>query len=179
MHRFDSGRRLLSFLASVCGFAIACHDPPTPPPTHGPDDLPRWSKAPHVRWAGLADARTTSPDMRPLAVFVDDPGGPLDRIAADPDVTTFLNDRFTPVFLVPERSPLARGVSFLDRDGCLLLGPVAPASPAEFVALANDLQVKRAAGGIAPTRVDAIVPPQPLSLPTDSPLRLACASARR
>ena len=174
MHRFDSGRRLLSLLAAVSGFAIACNDPPTPPPTDGPDDLPRWSKAPHVHWAGLDEAGT-----RPLAVFVDDPGGPLDRIAADLDVTTFLNDRFTPIFLVPERSPLARGVSFLDRDGCLLLGPVAPASPGEFVALANDLQVKLAAGGVAPTRADAIVPPQPLSLPGDSPLRLACAAAGR
>jgi hypothetical protein len=127
-----------------------------------------------VHWAGLGDA-----DTRPLAVFVDDPGGPLDRIAADPDVTTFLNDRFTPVFLVPERSPLTRGVTFLDRDGCLLLGPAVPTSPAGFVQLANDLQLKLAAGDVAPARVDAIVPPRPLSLPGDSPLRLACAPARR
>src|SRR5204862_5947019 len=86
MHRFDSGRRLQFSLALFVG--IACHDPPTPPPTQGPDDLPRWSLAPHVSWAGL-----DAPATRPLAVFVDDPGGPLDQIAADADVTTFLNDR--------------------------------------------------------------------------------------
>jgi hypothetical protein len=174
MHRFDSGRRLPSLSAAGCWFAIACNDPPTPPATHGPDDLPRWSQAPHVRWAGLTDAGT-----RPLAVFVDDPGGPFDRIAADHDVTTFLNDRFTPVFLVPARSPLVRGVSFLDREGCLLLGPVAPTSPAEFIELANDLQVRLAAGAVSPVRVDASVPADPLPMPVDSPLRLACAAARR
>src|SRR5436190_1822950 len=113
MHRFDSGRRLQFPLALFVG--IACHDPPTPPPTQGPDDLPRWSLAPHVSWAGL-----DAPATRPLAVFVDDPGGPLDQIAADADVTTFLNDRFTPIFLIPERAPLARGVSFLDSEGCVL-----------------------------------------------------------
>ena len=170
MHRFDSGRRLQFLGLALC----ACSDPPTPPRADRPDGVPHWSTAPHVRWAGI-DTKTSFP----LAVFVDEPGGPFDRIAADLDVTTFLNDRFTPIFLVPERSPLARGVSFLDRDGCLLLGPVAPASPGEFVALANDLQVKLAAGGVAPTRADAIVPPQPLSLPGDSPLRLACAAAGR
>jgi hypothetical protein len=176
MHRFDSGRRLqfssASFLALFVGFA--CHDPPTPPPTQGPDDLPRWSLAPHVSWSGL-----THTAARPLAVFVDDPGGPLDRIAADADVTTFLNDRFTPIFLIPERAPLARGVSFLDGDGCVLLGPIAPATPEAFIDIANDLQVRLAAGVVSPVHVDAIVPPQPLSLPPESPLRLACAPARR
>ena len=174
MHRFDSGRRLQfsSALALFVGFA--CHDPPTPPPTRGPDDLPRWSLAPHVSWSGLTD-----PATRPLAVFVDDPGGPLDRIAADADVTTFLNDRFTPIFLIPERAPLARGVSFLDSEGCLLLGPIEPPTPAAFIEIANDLQVRLAAGSVSPEHVDAIVPPQPLALPPDSPLRLACAPAGR
>ena len=172
MHRFDSGRRLQLSLALFVG--IACHDPPTPPPTQGPDDLPRWSLAPHVSWAGLA-----GPATRPLAVLVDDPGGPLDQIAADPDVTTFLNDRFTPIFLIPERAPLARGVTFLDSEGCVLLGPIEPSTPEAFIEVANDLQVRLAAGGVSPVHVDAIVPPQPLSLPPDSPLRLACASARR
>jgi hypothetical protein len=127
-----------------------------------------------VSWSGVTD-----PGNRPLAVFVDDPGGPLDRIAADADVTTFLNDRFTPIFLIPERAPLARGVSFLDREGCVLLGPIAPPSPAAFIEIANDLQVRLAAGAVSPVHVDATVPPQPLSLPSDSPLRLACLPARR
>jgi hypothetical protein len=153
---------------------VACHDPPTPPPSHPPADLPRWSRAPHVRWAGLA---ASAPP--PLAVFVDDPGGPLDRIAANDDVATFLNDRFTPVFLVPESAPLARGVTFLDGQGCLLLGPVAPESAASFIALANDLQVRLAAGSVAPVRVEPTIPQEPLTLPSASPLRLACAPAGR
>jgi hypothetical protein len=152
---------------------VACHDPPTPPPTQGPDDLPRWSLAPHVSWSGLS-----GPATRPLAVFVDDPGGPLDRIAADLDVTTFLNDRFTPIFLIGTRSPGA-GVTFLDGGGCVLLGPIEPSTPDAFIEIANDLEVRLAAGGVSPVHVDAIVPPQPLSLPPDSPLRLACAPARR
>jgi hypothetical protein len=174
MHRFDSGRRLLFFLATGTWPIGACHDPPTPPASHAPDDLPRWSQAPHVRWAGLADTGSA-----PLAVFVGDPGGQLDRIAADDDVATFLNDRFTPIFLVPESSPLPRGVSFLDRAGCLLLGPVAPDSPTAFIALANDLQVRLAAGGVASARAEPLAPPEPLALPDDSPLRLACATPRR
>ncbi len=173
MHRFDSGRRLLFFLAAIA-WQTGCHDPPTPPPSHAPDDLPRWSKAPHVRWAGLSAAGPP-----PLAVFVDDPGGPLDRIAANDDVATFLNDRFTPVFLVPASSPLPRGVSFLDGDGCLLLGPTAPGSPGEFIEIANDLQVRLAAGSVIPTAVVPIVAPEPLALSADSPLRLACVATRR
>jgi hypothetical protein len=174
MHRFDSGRRLLFFLTAAALSTSACHDPPTPPPSHPPADLPRWSKAPHVRWAGLGAAAPP-----PLAVFVDDPGGLVDRIAADDDVATFLNDRFTPVFLVPASSPLERGVSFLDGDGCLLLGPTTPGSPPEFIELANDLLVRLVAGSVTPVSAEPLIPPEPLELPSESPLRLACVAARR
>jgi hypothetical protein len=148
---------------------MGCMDPPSPPPVDGPRNLPRWSQAPYVRWADLDDA---SP--HPVAVFVDEPGGPLDRLAADHDVTTFLNDRFQPFFLVPDDAPLPRGVTFLDRRGCVLEGPASPASAAELVALANRVQLdlSRGAGGtaIAPTPWS-----RGASLAAGHPLRIACA----
>jgi len=126
--------------------ASACHDPPDPPPTPAPQTLPRWSQAPHVRWADL-----DTPLRGPLAIVVDEPGGPLDRLVADADVTTFLNDRFTPLFLVPSASPdLDAGtVQVLDLRGCWLLPPTRPASAKTLIDALNgvmrDQQARRPA----------------------------------
>lgn len=113
---------------------IACSDPPTPPPIPGPADLPRWSTAPHVAWEGLQQTRAPH---QAIALFVDAPGGPLDQLAHDADVATFLNDRFHAVFLTPERAGLQSGVRFLSAEGCLI-GAAQPPTPAAWIAAAND-----------------------------------------
>lgn len=141
-----------------------------PPPTPDPVGVPRWSTAPHVRWAGPAD-----PVDRPLAVLVDEPGGPLDRIAAHPDVTTFLNDRFRPWFLVPSAAsglPPAGTAWFLDQRGCLLGPPTQPASPGAWIEAANAAAVRQAQGGdgALPLRLRSEI----LAIPPRHPLRGLC-----
>jgi hypothetical protein len=144
---------------------LACADPPDPPSTPPPADLPRYATAPHVHWAGLA------PTGRILAVLVEDPGGPLDRIAHDADVATFLNDRFSPIFLPPHLVPdLPRGLLFVDPDGCLRLDPLTPESPAELIDAANRVMLG------SPPRAWQPTPTRwGLSLPDPHPLRLRCS----
>lgn len=148
----------------------ACRDPADPPTLPGPTDLPRWSTAPWVRWAGPSE-----PLRGPLLVVVDAPGGPLDRLLADPDVTTFVNDRFTPLFLVPSAAPALPSPSLqvLDARGCWLLPPQSPSDPAALVELLNGVMRAQAAGQ----------PPQPrpaapggftVPLPPEHPLRMPC-----
>ena len=164
IHRFESGRRLQNHpraaqpasagiffalaLALLGPLAGACKDPPPPPPERAPEDLPRWSKAPYVLWSG-----PQSPVSRPLAVFVDDPGGPLDRIIADVDVTTFLNDRFHPWFLTPEVAPglvpSPPQALILDAAGCLRVAPFLPESPSAWIAVANRALIELAEGRAA------------------------------
>ncbi|MFT5683143.1 MAG: hypothetical protein ACI8RZ_004070 [Myxococcota bacterium] len=144
---------------------LACQDPPDPPITPPPTDLPRYATAPHVQWAGLA------PTERILVVFVDEPGGPLDRIAANADVATFLNDRFSPVFLPPQIAPdLPRSILFVDPDGCLRLDPLHPESPQDFIDAGNKVMLGS--------------PPQPyhskpgqwgVQIPADHALQLRCS----
>ena len=43
------------------------------------------------------------PTGRIVALIIDRPGGPLDQLIADPDVSTFLNDRFDAHFVHPEK----------------------------------------------------------------------------
>jgi len=153
---------------------LAC-DPPAPPPLPGPPDLPRWSEAPYVAWSGPA-----TPITRPLAVFVDLPGGPMDQIAGDADVATFLNDRFHPWFLVPEAAPdLAEppAALFLDASGCLLRGPDRPDGPAAWIEEANAVLLAIHAGDTQPRAL----PEQRFgfSLGPDHPLRGRCAGAAR
>ena len=145
---------------------LACSDPPTPPATPPPSsDLPRYATAPHVQWTGLA------PTERILAVFVDAPGGPLDRIAHDPDVATFLNDRFSPIFLTPELAPdLPPAIWFIDRSGCLRHPPLRPVSPGEFIAAGNAVMLD------SPPQKYTIAPENwGLPLPEGHPLWLECA----
>ena len=146
---------------------LSCSDPPTPPATPAPSDgLPRYSTAPHVQWAGLA------PTDRILAVFVDEPGGPLDRLAHDPDVATFLNDRFSPIFLPPELAPdLPEAIWFVDRSGCLRHAPIRPLTPPDFIAAANTVMLNSPPQTYRPTPEKWGV-----SVPESHPLWLACVS---
>jgi len=128
-----------------------------------------WSTAPYVQWVGPGEAV-----HKPVALFVSAPGGPLDLLASDADVTTFLNDRFTPMFLVPVSAPdLAPGMWFIDQNGCLLTGPDQPTSPEEWLALANQVQLQATAN-----RHSGALSPAPtrwrFSLPELHPIRGAC-----
>ena len=152
------------FLIVLSCVMAACSDPPDPPATPAPADLPRYATAPHVQWAGLS--RTTAP----LAVFVDQPGGPLDRLAHDADVATFLNDRFTPLFLTPAVAPdLPEAILFVDERGCLLLDPVRPQTPADFIEAANTVML-----GSAPRKWPAQPSSWGVALPEAHPLWLRC-----
>lgn len=82
------------------------------------------------------------PTSRPIALVVDVPGGPLDRVVADPDVTTFLNDQFHPVFRTEVEGQPPGTVRFLTPLGCPLGPPERPASPAAFITLANAVIVR-------------------------------------
>lgn len=130
---------------------FACTDPPPPAPARPASA----STAAWVEW------RTTDePVSRPVALVVDVPGGPLDRVVADVDVTTFLNDRFHPVFASPTPERAAGTVHFLDACGCPLAPPASPATPAAFIALANTIIVKPASTRCqAPRLVPACSPP--------------------
>lgn len=140
IRRFESGRRLQLFLGSSISFALltgACSDPPSPAPVASPSG----STAPWVEWRA-ADA----PVRGPVVVVVDEPGGPMDRLVADPDVTTFLNDRFHPLF---RRTFQAEGVAqptgtLRFYDGCArpLTTALTPDSPDAFIAAANDVIVR-------------------------------------
>lgn len=174
MQRERPPSRSLSCVRGLLPLALAalvgCRDPAQPPSLPGPPDLPRWSTAPWVRWAGLSE-----PLRGPLLVVVDAPGGPVDRLLADPDVTTFVNDRFTPLFLSPSVAPglPQPSVQVLDAAGCWLLPPQAPADPAALVAALNGVMRDQASGAPptprpeAPDRFGVPVPP-------DHPLRRPC-----
>ena len=120
-----------------------------------------------MRWGGLAT------DERPLAVFVDEPGGPVDRIAHHVDVATFLNDRFHPLFLTPAAAPdLPRGVLFLSPAGCLLAAPLVPEDGAAFIAAANAMM-------LSPQPQPLLPAPRQwgIDLPADHPLHMQCPSS--
>ncbi len=134
IRRFKSARRLHTLLAATAAAAIACSDPPEPP--RAAPSSP--SHARHVQWRDTADAVTS-----PIARVVDRPGGRLDAIVADPDVTTFLNDRFHPVFEVGQPA----SVTFTDACGEPLLPPASPEDAAAFIALANVVVQRPAAPG--------------------------------
>ena len=153
----------------LCVLLGACSDPPDPTPTPGPAGLPRWSTAPHVLWAGPDD-----PVTRPSAIFVDVPGGPLDQIAADPDVTTFLNDRFHPWFILPSRvDHLRAGHSIIfDVHGCVLKGPTTPSTTAEWIEGANSALL--ALKALEPGRTMKVPPEWDFSLPEKHPLHGIC-----
>ncbi len=158
-------------------FLTSCSDPADPPVTPAPHDLPRWSTAPHVQWRDLS-----APVQLPLAVIVDEPGGPMDKIVADVDVTTFLNDRFHPLFLTPESGPDLPSPStlFLDIQGCLL-APVLSGeiTPTAWIERGNQAILTSTSGQHftqtlgAPTRWEGLAPAP------DHPLWARCPTAVR
>ena len=153
---------------------VGCSDPPTPPPTAAPDGLPRWSSSTHVAWTGA-----TAPEDpgRLLAVVVDARGGPQDRLAGDPDVTTFLNDRFHPLFLDAAAVDGIRPIPallFVDHDGCLVGGVQQPTDPAAWIARANEVLLSMSSGNAARTPLPGVAWPRALA--ADHPLRAGCRS---
>lgn len=101
----------------------------------------------YVEWASQ-----DAPVARPLAVFVDREGGALEQIARDPDVTTFLNDRFAPL-LLPRFGDQPTGTAAIyTADGCVLVAPFRPASPEAWIAEANRAVLMPGAAGRSAAR---------------------------
>ena len=124
----------------------------------------------YVRWSNPMNLPT-----RPLAIFVGDPAGPIDQIVTDSDVTTFLNDRFDPWFIIPER---VQGLNsetalFLDIDGCTLGSPTTPVLPSQWIEQANaalEKQHRSSHGGpLTPS------PVWDIEVPSTHPIHGACA----
>ena len=86
----------------------------------------------HVEWR-TADA----PTDRPIAVFVDAPEGPMDLFARDPDVTTFLNDRFDPLLVTGFGNQPSGTAAIYSADGCVLITPFVPTLPSDWINAAN------------------------------------------
>lgn len=129
----------------------SCSDPPAPPPVSDPGR----SVAVHVEWRAPEAAVRA-----PVAVFVDSVGGPADRLAADPDVTTFLNDRFHPVLLPSYADQPSGTVAFYDGAGCLLAGPALPGDAQALIDLANGVMLDpRSRGVTAPRLPERCTPP--------------------
>jgi len=136
-----------------------------------PTGISRWSTAPFVEWSG-----PTTELSRPLAVLVEVGGGPLDLIAADSDVTTFLNDGFHPWFVSPEAvEGITTGITlFLDLEGCLLIPAAKVHSAKEWLDLANSALVAQerhaSLGALQPS------PQWAFDLPSNHPLFASCDS---
>ena len=130
IRRFKSARRLHLPLLLLLS---ACADPADPPPA----SRGTGSTAPWVEWHHASE-----PVIAPVVVFVDEPGGPMDRIAADTDVTTFLNDRFHPIFFTERVGQPIGTVRFYDGCGCPLTEPLRPDGPSAFITVANDIIVR-------------------------------------
>jgi hypothetical protein len=113
-----------------------------------------------VEWRSPAD-----PVRGPVVLVIDRPGGPMDRLVADPDVTTFLNDRFHAVFRTPLPGEPAGTLQFLDGCACPLSAPLAPATAAEFIATANALIVRPEAHACPGNRLPARCTPGQTAIP--------------
>lgn len=96
----------------------------------------------HVEWRSPA-----APVDQPLAVFVGLPGGAVDLFSRDPDVTTFLNDRFAPLLVPAFGGQPPETTAIYTADGCLLVAPFAPTTPEAWIAEANRAVVMPAASG--------------------------------
>lgn len=82
-----------------------------------------------------------------MARVVDVPGGALDLLVADVDVTTFLNDRFYPIFREPglhDGEPLALTgtIQFFRPTGCPITAPVRVWSAQELIDVANSVVLR-------------------------------------
>jgi hypothetical protein len=115
---------------------LGCVPRPAPPPPTPPLDTPAWSTAARVPLAPL-DV------VGERAIAIDLPGGALDQLLADPDVTTVLTDRFSTIFLHPRARPelTARfgwpSLTAVDGDGCVRATALHPADAAALLAALN------------------------------------------
>ena len=146
IHQFESGRRLHIlytiaetlkwFSAIVFVFALsACGDGRKPDPSPSPKGLKRWSSTEYIAWKGPQD-----PVLKPIALVIDRTNGPLDQICADGDVTSFLNDRFHPIFIHTHIMPtLDAALILISPDGEPLGGPLAPPDADAWIQLGNQL----------------------------------------
>ncbi len=133
IRRFNSARRLQLPLLVL----VACGDPPDPAPATRSTSTARW-----VEWRGDGD-----PVDRPVAVFVDTPGGAVDTLAGNSDVTTFLNDRFHPLFHTHDAAQATGTVQFLTATGCAFGPPFQPESASDLIDAANAVVVRPEAIG--------------------------------
>lgn len=146
IHQFESGRRLqipnaiavslLSHAAILFFLCLcACTDGRKPPPSPSPTGIQRWSTTDYIHWKGPED-----PVKRPIALIVDQPNGPLDQICADVDVTSFLNDRFHPIFIHSRIMPkLDSALILISPEGQTLGGPLMPPNAEAWIQLGNQL----------------------------------------
>jgi hypothetical protein len=142
IRQFKSGRRLQILhliapfltLSGAIFLFLGCQDPQTPPPTDSPQGIPRWSTTEHIAWKGPNDAIHLN-----IALIFDTPNGPLDQIAGDDDVTTFLNDRFHPIFVHSSFGALdnGSGLIFISPKGQKLGGPLAPQNAEAWIQVSN------------------------------------------
>jgi hypothetical protein len=100
-----------------------------------------------------------APVDRPVAIFVDAPGGVADRLAADADVTTFLNDKFHAVFHVRDPDQPSGTVQFFAPSGCALTTPELPATPKDLIDRMNALIVQPEAHAGRSPRLSRICAP--------------------
>lgn len=138
---------------------LGCSDPPPPPPTSD-------GAASYVLWLSLE-----APRRGPIVIVWDRPGGPVERLLAEPELTTFLNRRFSPSLLDPGSA--GPSLEVVDESGCWRLTPWRPASSAEITEALNRAELGRAAGepGLPRPALSADLLP---GAPLDHPLRLSC-----
>lgn len=108
--------------------------------------------APHVQWQTPAEAAASA---RPRVEFHDAADGPLVTLAADADVATFLNDRFSPVFF----DDPSGGIAFYSPADCPLTAALHPATPAAFIAIANEIILRPEASATSSPTVRTPCPP--------------------
>lgn len=101
-----------------------------------------------------------APVHGPVVIVVDRPGGHMDQLVADPDVTTFFNDRFHPLFLQESAHQSVGTIRFFDGCGCPLTDETRPTSPVQLIALANEVIVRPAARRCEGTRFSFACAPE-------------------
>ncbi len=150
IRRFNPARHLHLILAAL----FACSDPPDPPPATTTRSAAIW-----VEWRVPAE-----PVERPVVLVVDVPGGALDRLVADADVTTFFNDRFHPILVQSDFRQSPGTLGFYTADGCAIGPALTPRSSDEIIAAANRVVIAAEAQG---RRASSFVRGCPGSRPTN------------
>lgn len=90
-----------------------------------------------------------------MAILIDEPGGLLDSLAGHPDVTTFLNDRFHPMFFSDSTPAQPTPVTLLlDASGCLLAAPITATEATIWLQAVNAAALAHVDRGPAPIRGD-------------------------